>query len=626
LITPPRTSKRFRTTRFLLLLATLFAPAAAAAQEPSTVRVDSLHVDLVLGGTGVMRVTETMFLITREPEPRVRRTIPTRYTIADGRTFEMWVHVHSARVDGGEPVMPWSLSSRTSERADVQLPASADTLRTLVLEYIVDTPLRPAEGASGGARDALVWTLTDTAYLADIRRVTARLVLPDAVHDWESTARLGNGEAALPLLVEVTDNSAHLHHEGPLASGEPITLIAAWPVGLVAYQQRTPYGSGGGGSLAMLALVIIGFFLPLALPFLSLAYVVVRRRPPGGANHGPPTPAFEPPAGMTPADAGTLVDGRTDMHDVLATIIDLGVRGYVGIEEQTPEWATDLPTGNFALHLLRSPQQWTQLQEHERMLLLSLFNDEDWTRQFASFSQIRERNRAYGAGKREAQREGRAFDSALSYAQLFEKHSLDRGLAAGAVARVSDLTTNSFPMKVAILQQVVRHRLRERGFYQGAVRLGGGRFGVGGALALLGVVLLYPLPFHGVSLLVSAAIVGAFGNPAALRTREGLRAAAAVEGFKLFLGGADRPDVRERLTQAPEMFERYLPYAFALGVAPAWAAAFDGIDAGPPSWYRGSVLARFSTSDLVRDLARLFEYTVQTESAGGPRTTRARIK
>ena len=36
---------------------------------------------------------------------------------------------------------------------------------------------------------------------------------------------------------------------------------------------------------------------------------------------------YEPPAGMTPAEAGTLIDESVDMRDITATVVDLAVRG-----------------------------------------------------------------------------------------------------------------------------------------------------------------------------------------------------------------------------------------------------------------------------------------------------------
>ena len=41
------------------------------------------------------------------------------------------------------------------------------------------------------------------------------------------------------------------------------------------------------------------------------------------------------------------------------------------------------------------------------------------------------------------------------------------------------------------------------------------------------------------------------------------------------------------MVKTPEMFEKFLPYAMALGVEDNWAKAFDGIYNQPPSWYSG---------------------------------------
>jgi uncharacterized membrane protein len=38
---------------------------------------------------------------------------------------------------------------------------------------------------------------------------------------------------------------------------------------------------------------------------------------------------------------------------------------------------------------------------------------------------------------------------------------------------------------------------------------------------------------------------------------------------------------------SPDLFERYLPYAMAFGVAEKWAHAFEGMLTEPPTWYVG---------------------------------------
>jgi len=42
------------------------------------------------------------------------------------------------------------------------------------------------------------------------------------------------------------------------------------------------------------------------------------------------------------------------------------------------------------------------------------------------------------------------------------------------------------------------------------------------------------------------------------------------------------------MIKTPEMFEKFLPFAMALGVEKNWSRAFQGILTQPPQWYRGS--------------------------------------
>jgi hypothetical protein len=46
---------------------------------------------------------------------------------------------------------------------------------------------------------------------------------------------------------------------------------------------------------------------------------------------------YEPPVGLTPAEAGTLLTDRVEPRDITATLVDLAVRGYVSLEEDDSE-------------------------------------------------------------------------------------------------------------------------------------------------------------------------------------------------------------------------------------------------------------------------------------------------
>src|SRR5208337_1050611 len=71
------------------------------------------------------------------------------------------------------------------------------------------------------------------------------------------------------------------------------------------------------------------------LPFWSLAVMFVLwwrwgRDPDPGISVAP---MYEPPAGISPAEAGTLVEDKIHPRDITSTLVDLAVRGYLKIEE-----------------------------------------------------------------------------------------------------------------------------------------------------------------------------------------------------------------------------------------------------------------------------------------------------
>jgi len=81
-------------------------------------------------------------------------------------------------------------------------------------------------------------------------------------------------------------------------------------------------------------------------------------------------------------------------------------------------------------------------------------------------------------------------------------------------------------------------------------------------------------------------------------TDKGRRLMDKLEGFKLYLEVAEKDDLnlKHPPDMTPQLFERYLPFAIALGVEQAWADQFTAIFAGiadqqgspyQPHWYHG---------------------------------------
>jgi uncharacterized membrane protein len=85
------------------------------------------------------------------------------------------------------------------------------------------------------------------------------------------------------------------------------------------------------------------------------------------------------------------------------------------------------------------------------------------------------------------------------------------------------------------------------------------------------------------------------------RTQAGARALEGVLGFEDFLAHVES-DRFNRTIKTPEMFEKFLPFAMALGVEKNWSKAFQGIYTQPPQWYQGSYGPGFYPYMFANDL------------------------
>src|SRR5262245_38068093 len=182
--------------------------------------------------------------------------------------------------------------------------------------------------------------------------------------------------------------------------------------------------------------------------------------------------------------------------------------------------------------------------------------------------------------------------------------------------RLSDLENEFYRCLPAVKEGIFR-RLMERGLYRSRPdRVKNGWVAVavilGSVIAIFGSGWgasrgLQPFPFF-LAGLVSGLIIVLFARVMPARTVAGARALERLLGFEEFLGRVDK-DRFERVVKTPELFEKYLPYAMALGVDRRWAQAFRDIYREPPSWYVGSNLGAFNLDTFSGRLADLSSRT-----------------
>jgi uncharacterized membrane protein len=147
---------------------------------------------------------------------------------------------------------------------------------------------------------------------------------------------------------------------------------------------------------------------------------------------------------------------------------------------------------------------------------------------------------------------------------------------------------------------------------------------VGGELVGLGVL------FWSAGLAVALIMVLALASNALFHhllkapTRAGRQLLDKVDGFKMFLTAVDghRLNTMAPPDKTPALFERFLPYALALGVENAWAEQFTAVLAAAgqasgsysPSWYSGAALGAFTASSFASSFGSSFSSAVSSSS------------
>ena len=241
------------------------------------------------------------------------------------------------------------------------MPGAQDAARTVMLRYRVERALRFFP-----EHTELYWNVTGTEWPVRIDSASARIILPRGMPEAPKvTAFTGSfGALGTDWTVELLgDEQVKVRTTGPINFQEGLTVVVGWPVGLVAEPT---------------AMTNLGYLLadnwPFLIPFAVLALMLGtwRRFGRDPSVDRSVMPLYSPPGDLSPAELGTLIDERVDQRDIVATVIDLAVRGYLRIEEETEEgWIWDTVTTRF--HKLRPADD--SLRPHEREVLDGVFED-----------------------------------------------------------------------------------------------------------------------------------------------------------------------------------------------------------------------------------------------------------
>jgi uncharacterized membrane protein YgcG len=279
------------------------------------------------------------------------------------------------------------------------------------------------------------------------------------------------------------------------------------------------------GSLAIL-------FLAGGLVGIYLLWSLVGRDPEVGDI---PSHLSSPPSDLPPGLAGTLVDEKADLQDIIATLVDLARRGAIDmVEEKSGLFGMST---NVVFH--RRADFTGSLRQYEATFLSQLFG---------------------GSDKIETDDLREKFYSKIPaiQKQLYQD-AVELGL---------------FPAS----PKVVRGRYLGLGIAGLVLSVG---FGMIFAAALSDLVSAALCPFMSLGMVSFVLIFVSGVMPA--KTRKGAEEAKKWEAFKRYLQDVEKYVDIETVT---DQFDDFLPYAIAFGLEHTWVKKFSSVSSTPiPPWF-----------------------------------------
>ncbi|MBI3662348.1 MAG: DUF2207 domain-containing protein [Acidobacteria bacterium] len=544
-----------------VLLCALLLVALAPQSGARSLVIQSFDVRVEVNADGSIAVTEII-------QPRfagkwngLYRTIPVEYSTPQGFNKTLFLEIESVTDGEGHSLKYESTRERHYRKFKIWVPRAEDAVRMVMIRYKVPNALLFFED-----HDELYWNITGDEWEVPIADASAVIQLPAGATGIRTLAFTGAyGSKEHDADVSVSGSEITFRMRRGLSFREGLTAVVGWDKGLV----REPSSAQNAGLFLKSNWPL---FIPIGVFALMFWLWYTRGRDP---RLRPIAAQYEPPEGLTPAEVGTLIDNSADMRDITATLVDLAVRGFILIEEKKKEHLMGLWSDTeYVFHLRKNAKEWGELKPHEQRLLDGVFSGGSF--ETVELSDLENKFYRELPGIKD-----RVFDALMA-----RKYYAQR------------------PDKV------------KAGYLIGAVVLGFLSFWGGGMLS--GFLGMQMAPFI-VAGIASAAIIAGFGWFMPARTLKGSQALEGVLGFEEFLGRVEA-DRFERMVKTPQLFEKYLPFAMALGVEKNWTKAFEGICNQPPDWYRGGDFTSFRPTSFVNSLNQMSTQAAST-MASAPRSS-----
>ncbi|HEY0044464.1 MAG TPA: DUF2207 domain-containing protein [Allosphingosinicella sp.] len=604
---------RSRPVLALLLAAlSLLAPGAARAQGEGE-RILLFRSDVVVARDGSLDVTETIRIRAEGDrfQHGIVRDFPTRYT-RDGRSVRVGFEVEEVTRDGAEE--PWDTEG-ISNGTRVKIGSAEEILARGEHVYTIRYTTTRQLGFFPGY-DELYWNVTGTGWQFPIDVAEARIRLPEAAPFGQRAVYTGPAGSTATNARVVAESAGDIFFRttAPLGAEEGLTVAVAWPKGIVQAPVPPSASAVWLADNGPIGAALLGIFGICAF------YFHAWKKAGRGPLPGTVVPLFSPPGAMSAAALRYVRRMGYDNRTFAAALVESGVRGKIRLVEEDG--------GLLGKDRMRVEKTGDAdgMEAPERDMLGALFAGGDTVEMSnANHETFAAAQKALREGL-EARYLGTTFHTNKGWAWTGLLVVVGAVLLAGAVVTLTDpyappAAWASPLLGLGLVAAALLAGLRSR-----LARPGGSWL-----LAILAVLLAVCASLLVAATVAMAAEGGSRLNVAwmllplltlplalsafswmAAPTKEGRALMDQIAGFERYLSITEeaRLESLHPPEKTPELFERFLAHAIALGVENRWAKRFHDVLAAASAepdrqqglgWYSGSSNAwsnpgRFATS------------------------------
>ncbi|MDQ3245394.1 MAG: DUF2207 domain-containing protein [Pseudomonadota bacterium] len=570
-------------------LLALLLTSPALAEE----RILSFVSDVQIRPDATLDVTET--IAVRAENVRINRGIyrdfPTRYRGRNGSQVRVGFTLQDVTRNGAlEPAAIEPISNGVRIRIGSPERMLDQGEHRYVIRYRTTRQI-----GRFGDYDELYWNATGNGWAFPIDLAEVRLRLPKQMPFGQRAFYTGAQDEAGQAAEVVEDQPGEIRFRttAPLDPHEGLTVAAAFPKGVVGEPDeasRSRWLLADYGPLIVGALGLIGLAI-----FYYFAWARAGRNP----RPGTVVPIFSPPHELTPAGMRYIWKMGADDRAFAAALVDMGVRGHVRMVEEDGGF---LSRDKVRLERVAGteplpPDEEAALRELAstgESILMEQKNHAKFSASKKGLADVLKeryeekmfkRNWGWAIGGIAVFIAALWLTSAAVVAATSVVDMLNLGVALGAVA-----TTILLAFLIQQASATGKCLLVAALFAFAALALATG-FPILGAAFATGWYAPLVLPLLALPLVISAFFW------IAAPTREGRAVLDRIAGFRqyLLIAEGERLDRLHPPKDTPALFERYLPYAIALGVENRWADRFRSVLAAAATqgqqqfgWYSGS--------------------------------------